>query len=315
MKLSIIIPTLNESEHIDPLVHSVNRIDQTEKEIIFVDGGSVDDTLLRIRQLQKTNPNIQLVPNPDKFVSQGFNRALKVARGKYVSLIGAHAAYPENYFGNCIKHIEGGECEVAGGFLKHEGKGIAGEAIAGCMGSIFGVGDTEFRTKPEKNYVDSVAFAVYDRRIFPKVGLFDEQLVRNQDDEFHYRLNRAGMRILLLPELETVYFVRNSLGALFRQYYQYGFYKPLVFKKVQNSIRLRHSIPGLFVLYLLSLPAAFFWPFWTGPFLLYLALDLVFSFNRKGRFAVKLTSMAVFPTLHLAYGIGFLAGMWHWRNA
>lgn len=307
--LSIIIPTLNEKAHIEKLVTTIENNDTITKEILITDGGSEDGTVEKVAFLQQTHKHLHLIENPDRFVSQGFNRAFQKATGHYISLVGAHALYPPHYFSNCIRAIESGECDAAGGFLSQRGKTPMGKAIAHAMSSRFGVGDTPFRTIRKRMYVDSVAFAVYDRKVFETCGLLDEELVRNQDDEFHYRLNRAGFRILMLPELEVVYYVRDSLGKLFSQYYQYGYYKPMVFRKVSTGLRMRHLIPSLFVLYLLSLPLAFAWLLWLLPLAAYLGLAVLFSLRSQAPWPVRWRMMPVFPVLHTAYGTGFLLGL------
>ncbi|MDZ7648838.1 MAG: hypothetical protein U5K54_17615 [Cytophagales bacterium] len=118
-----------------------------------------------------------------------------------------------------------------GGPLIQKGKSEKGKAIAHAMSSKLGVGDTEFRTDSKKQYVDSVAFAMYKREIFDSIGVMDEQLIRNQDDELHYRMNAAGYRILMVPEMQCVYYVRETLRGLFKQYFQYGLFKPFTFSK------------------------------------------------------------------------------------
>jgi len=307
--LSVIIPTLNEKSHIEKLITSIDNNDKVAKEILITDGGSEDGTREKIKALQHTFSQLQLVENPDRFVSHGFNKAFQQVKGRYISLVGAHAQYPPNYFSTCIAAIESGECDVAGGFLSQQGKTTMGSAISLAMSSRFGVGDTPFRTQRKRMYVDSVAFAVYDRKVFEKVGLLDEELIRNQDDEFHYRLNRAGFRILMLPELEVVYYVRDSLNKLFTQYYQYGYYKPLVIRKVSSGLRLRHLIPSLFVLYLLSIPLAFVWFFWLLPLVAYVGLAVIFSLRTQAAWSIRLRMIPVFPVLHTAYGTGFLMGL------
>jgi len=314
MTISIVIPVLNESAYINELLKSIINLDHIEKEILIVDGGSSDNTRKIVTNLSLVNTEIKLINNAKRFVSNGFNMAFRQAQYKYISLVGAHAIYPPNYFSHCIKAIASGECDAAGGFLIQKGKTPMGKAIAQVMSSRFGVGDTPFRTTQKRMYVDSVAFAVYDRKVFDKVGLLDEELVRNQDDEFHYRLNEAGFRILMLPELEVIYYVRDSLKALFIQYYQYGLYKPLVFKKVFSGMKWRHLVPAFFVLYLLSCPLALWWPFWMWPLIMYLVMDIYFSLNSPQSWNVKVRSLIVFPVLHIAYGSGFIMGLWKWRN-
>ena len=314
MKLSVIVPALDEAKFIHKLIESIEDVDETEKEILIVDGGSNDGTVEAVRELSKCYSNIKLVQNPERYVSHGFNRAFLQAEGEFIALVGAHAIYPKNYFKECIKVIEEGECNASGGFLIQEGKSNKGKAIASAMSSKFGVGNTDFRTKPRRSYVESVAFAVYDKRIFKKVGLFDELLIRNQDDEFHYRINAAGFRILMLPELKVTYFVRESFKKLFVQYYNYGLFKPLVFKKVRSGMRLRHLIPSFFVVYIVSLPLILFSILWLLPLLIYTTFSIYFSLNSKNRVRAKLLTPIVFPILHLSYGLGFLNGLLKWRK-
>lgn len=308
-KLTVIIPTLNEKAYVAKLIESINLLDSVPKEILISDGGSTDGTVEEVLVMQANNPSIRLVNNPDKYVSHGFNRAYRESNSEYISLIGAHALYPPHYFSTCIEAIESGECDVAGGFLVQKGKTIMGHAIAYVMSSKFGVGNTPFRTSRKRMYVDSVAFAVYSRKVFERVGLLDEELIRNQDDEFHYRLNKAGLRILMLPEIEVVYYVRDSISKLFKQYYQYGYYKPLVLKKVSSGLRMRHLVPAMFTIYLITLPLAMWYPFWLLPIVLYIFLSIFESMRSACTLATKLRIPLVFFVLHFAYGSGFLKGL------
>lgn len=295
-------------------MQSLNEMDNIEKEIIFSDGGSNDGTRQKIAEAADKYGNILLVDNPGRYVSHAFNQACKVARGDYIALIGAHSLYPADYFRVCIEHLDAGLCDAAGGFLLHRGRGATGEAIACAMSTKFGVGDTEFRTEPEKQYVDSVAFAVYSRKVFETAGYFDETLVRDQDDEFHYRMNSLGLRILMIPELKVTYFVRNTLSGLASQYYQYGLYKPLVFRRVMSSVRPRHLVPSLFVLYLASLPLALLNKIWLIPLALYFFLSLFFSVRSHLSLSARLILPIVFPVLHISYGAGFLTGLIKFRK-
>lgn len=309
MQLSIICPTYNEINYIEKVCLSLVVNDGIEKEILFADGGSTDGTREKIKELAAKYANVYSIDNPDKSATHGFNTAFKHAKGKYIAFVGAHAEYGADYFKNAIKYLDANECDAVGGPLTQKGRGYQGEAIANVMSSKFGVGNTEFRTMKEKMYVDSVAFAVYKREVFEKAGLMDTSLRVNQDDEFHYRINKLGFRILMVPEMQATYYVRSSLKSLFKQYFNYGLFKPLVFKKVGGNIRLRHIIPSMFFLYLLLLPLAFLMPFILIPLALYLILIILVSVSFKVNFKSKILAIPVFPVLHISYGMGFFLGL------
>jgi GT2 family glycosyltransferase len=164
--------------------------------------------------------------------------------------------------------------------------------------------------------VDTVAFGCFRREVFQRVGLFDEELIRNQDDEFNFRLITRGGRVVLLPDVSCRYFARRSLGQLARMYYQYGYFKPLVARKVGRVMTVRQLVPALLVAALVGsaalsvvLPAA------TAMFILIaLAYTLAVLGSAVGAgarhglgCAAALT--AVFPILHFSYGVGFLLGI------
>jgi GT2 family glycosyltransferase len=146
--------------------------------------------------------------------------------------------------------------------------------------------------------------------VFDKVGLFDEKLIRNQDDEFHYRLNHHGFKILMEPEMESVYFVREDLASLWKQYYYYGLYKPMVLKKVRSGIRIRHLVPAGFVIYLVSLPLLLFLHgLFLIPLFIYFSGAVFILSSNFSNIKDILFGVLAFLTLHLSYGTGFLKGL------
>jgi glycosyltransferase involved in cell wall biosynthesis len=310
MKISIVIPTLNEANYLKKLVQNLLKSKNVISEIFICDAGSTDGTIDIIEELKKEDNCVKLINNKKKFVSYAFNEAYNQSTGKYLALLGSHAFYPDKYLENGLKYLESGEADVIGGPLNQQGHGENGSAIALAMSSKFGVGDTEFRTSKEKKYVDSVAFAIYRKSIFEKVGLLNESLNRNQDDELHYRIKANGFKILMVPEMQSTYYVRDSFQKLFTQYFGYGLYKPLVFKLVKQGMRIRHLIPAFFVLYLLLLPLGLYIIGYYAfiPFLLYLILALYISNSATSNFLIKLKIIYACLILHISYGSGFLLG-------
>ncbi|MBX2963383.1 MAG: glycosyltransferase family 2 protein [Cyclobacteriaceae bacterium] len=315
MIFSIICPTLNEEKYIENILSVFIQFCPKPSELFVVDAGSTDQTRAIVNGWSKRHEGIYLIENPDKYVSHAFNKCYPLARGKYLALLGAHTNYSEVFFSTALTELEANQGDVVGGPLHQIGVGEWGNAIAYCMSTPFGVGGTEFRVSKKRSFVDSVAFAFYKREIFEKVGLFDTRLKRNQDDEMHYRMKAAGYRILMVPEMECDYYVRNSVYSLAKQYYQYGFYKPLVLRKVTEGLRPRHLIPSFFILYLFSLPFAFWlgFNFWFIPLGLYGLLNIKFSFINKLPLSEKFRSILIYPLLHCSYGLGFIFGFFSKR--
>ena len=311
MELSIIVPVYNEINYIDNLLDSLLLADVAEKEIILVDGGSNDGTIEKLTAWSIRNSAIKIINNPERYTSHGFNKAYAMSSGKYIAFIGTHADYPKDYFSIGVQILKNDESDVVGGPLNQVGKTSIGKSIAYCMSSKFGVGDTEFRTSRGRRFVQSVAFAVYKRMVFEKAGVMDEKLIRNQDDEFHYRLKQHGFRILMVPEMECTYYVRESLESLAKQYFQYGLYKPLVLNKIRSGIKIRHLVPAFFVLYLLFIPVLiyFFGLISLNFLILYLCASFYFSFNNSLSPVQKFYCVIIYALLHISYGIGFVTGI------
>lgn len=309
-EISVIVPVLNESLFLESMVLSLLSKGTISKEILLVDGGSTDDTKNVIEQLTSRYSQVIYISNTERFVSYGFNKAFLSSKGNYIAFLGAHAVYPDDFFDLAIHHLTTENCDAVGGPLKQVGKSGKGSAIAYCMSQRIGVGNTEFRTAKEKMYVDSVAFAVYKRSVFDRIGLLDTELIRNQDDEFHYRMNASGMKILMVPEMQSTYYVRDTFRGLFKQYYQYGLYKPLVIKKVKSGMRIRHLVPAGFVLYLVTLPLLVLVSRWTVlPLICYACGIGFYAFLYKGSLSEKVYALVSFFILHFSYGLGFIKGL------
>jgi hypothetical protein len=238
-------------------------------------------------------------------------------------MMGGHTEIPPNYVSTCVSALQQGLAECAGGSTETQAETEWAEAIALALRSRFGIGPVAFRAGcAEQEYVDTVAFGAYSRRIIDQIGVLDDELVRNQDDEFNYRLRKHGGRILLLPGISARYSSRATLRSLWSQYFQYGYWKVRVLQKHPRQMQPRQFAPALLVSALaLSLLTRSLAPEvkWGSILLgaLYLSASLaaslgVASRGRKWRLLALLP--AVFATLHFAYGFGFLAGLARFWN-
>jgi len=322
-KVSLILPVRNEALFIQQCLDAILKQDYTgPSEIIIVDGMSIDDTHIIIQEYQKKFVNIQLLDNPDKIVPTGMNRALRIAQGDIIIRVDGHCIIAENYVRHCVEHIINKSADGVGGPMETIGETQLSETIAIAMSSQFGVGNSAFRTISGKTMlVDSVPFPAYTRSIIERVGLYDEELVRNQDDEYNYRIRDIGGKILLADNVRSKYYSRGSLSKLWKQYFQYGFYKIRVLQKHPRQMSLRQFIPPLFVAALIfSLILTLLTPggwiallFVAGSYLLANLTASLITASRKGWRHIVVLPLT-FAILHLSYGLGFLTGLFHFWN-
>ena len=308
MTLSVICPCFNEEAYIRGLLEFFISAKPVEKELILVDGGSRDKTKSIIREYQQNHRNIYLLDNPEKIVPYALNKAIPLCKADKIVRLDAHTKYAPDYFEKIIETFEHVEADIVGGPTRTACKAPFQCAVAYAICTPFGVGNSQVHNVTYEGYSDSVTFGSWKKEIFTEVGMFDERLVRNQDDEFHYRAKSKGKKIYQNPAIKLWYYPRSNLKGLFKQYYQYGLFKPMVLKKVNSEIKLRHLIPSCFLLYFMSLPLAVISPLWLIPLALYLLLDVFFSLRAKGGLKVKLAALLVYPALHVSYGAGFLRG-------
>ena len=312
MKISVVIPLYQEILFIDILYNFVINAAPHDKEIFFIDGGSNDGTLEYLEKKIKNGSNIRILNNYGKTVPFALNLAIPLCKGDIIVRLDAHTQYSKDYFIKIIDTFLETGADIVGGPMRIANGSNLQNAIGIATTSKFGIGNSSFHFETFKGYTDSVYLGAWNKLIFDKIGLFDVFFKRNQDDEFHYRAKKNGLKIYQNPEIKLYYFPRNSHKQLFIQYFQYGFYKPKVLIKNINGLSFRHLVPLLFVLYLFPLPFLFFCTkglFLFFPLSLYIFLALYFSFVNYGKFKEKFMTLFVYPIIHIGYGLGFLLGI------
>ena len=317
--VSVIIPCRNEAGFIGKCLDSILAQDfPIEKlEIIVVDGMSSDASSSIIRNYQRKYPQIRLVENRNKIVPAALNLGIQHAAGDVIIIMGAHTEYAHDYISQCVKTLETTGADNVGGSALTKAKSFIQQAIALAFKSPFGVGGAKSHRENYEGPVDTVTYGCYRRETFEKIGLFDEELVRNQDDEFNLRLTRAGGKIWQSPLIRSWYYPRSSLKALFKQYMQYGYWKVRVIQKHRLPASIRHIIPGTFVGGLLfsGLLALFLKPFRLIFILIALSYLLVnlaattITCHKRSDWRYIPLMPIVFFIYHFSYGYGFIRGV------
>jgi glycosyltransferase involved in cell wall biosynthesis len=319
--VSIVIPCRNEKRYIGACLDSILASDfpQGRLEVVIADGMSDDGTRELIREYVSAHSRITMIDNPKGTTPCGMNLAIHAARGEIIVRMDAHAMYPPDYLRRLVAAQEETGAENVGTLvvtLPADGTPVAA-AIATGLSHPLGVGNSHFRIGTTvRRWVNHVPFGCWRRTLFDRIGYFDEELERAQDVEFNARLLNHGGRILLLPDLTSGYHARRSLRQLARMMYQYGYFKPLVARKAGKILTVRQLVPALFVLGVAGcLAAALWWPdagVALGAVLatygLLIGVVALRSARRLGaRGALALA--AVFPTMHVSYGVGYLRGI------
>lgn len=318
MILSVICPIYNEEKHIASCLESILQQDfpKEEMEVLLVDGMSTDRTREIVQQYTEQYPFIFLLDNPKRIVPTGLNIGIRVAQGDVIIRLDAHAIYPDNYFSALVDKLFALNADNVGGLCRTlpAKETPVCEAIAAALSSPFGMGDSLFRIGTNKEMqVDTVPFGCFRREVFDKIGYFDEELIRNQDDEFNGRIIKYGGHIYLIPSIVINYYGRDSIGKVAKMFYQYGLFKPLVNKKLGNPATVRQFFPPLFVVgliggLLLSFVHPIFCILYMVVLALYLFLAIYFSVKQFKNIKKVLLLIATFVTIHVSYGWGYLCG-------
>jgi succinoglycan biosynthesis protein ExoA len=321
-RASIIVPCRNEKRHLAAFASSV--LGQTlpegwTLEIIVADGMSDDGTREALAELAAQDPRVAFVDNPERIVSAGLNRALGAAGGEVVVRMDVHTEYAPDYVAECLAALETTGADNVGGPWRAVADPTGGPtqaAAAATFQSRWVAGGALSRRLDYDGPADTVYLGAWPRKSFDRFGGFDETLVRNQDDEHNLRIVRGGGRLWQSSRIRSSYRPRTTLGQVFRQYLQYGYWKPFVMKKHGQPARLRHLVPALFVggVVLFALGAVLGFGVW--PLLALLgsyavavgAMSAAVLLVAPHPVAVALRIPAVIVAYHVAYGIGTILG-------
>lgn len=318
-RVAVVVPCRNEARHIRRLVDSLLATSHplSELEIVFVDGMSTDGTRGILEEAARRHPSIRVLDNPAMIAPTALNLGIKATRAETIVRIDAHAEYPRDYIPRCVELLRshprvgnagGRACPVPNGDTPWA------RAVVFVTSHRLGVGDSAFRTSRRAGSVDTVPCGTFHRRVFEDVGLFDERLTRNQDNELNARLLKAGYTIAYDPEIRILYRNQPDLAGLTRQAYHSGKWNVYTLLLHPHTWKWRRFVPLAFVVYLAVLAAAAALrapglPFLAGPLLLYAALVGVCSARGGAAAGGALRAAATFAAYHVCYGAGSLVGI------
>jgi glycosyltransferase involved in cell wall biosynthesis len=316
--VTVVLPCRNEAGYIEDCLNSIlaQQLPGGNLEILVADGVSNDGTREFLERFSAENPKVRLLNNPGRIVSTGLNAALREARGEVIVRMDAHTTYAPDYIEQCLAVLRHTGADNVGGPMCTTATTYKERAIRAVFHSPFAVGGARSHNPDYEGYVDTVIYGCWRKSLFDRVGNFDEDLVRNQDDEHNLRISRNGGKIYQSPRIRSWYHVRDSFKAVLRQYMQYGYWKVLVIRNHRLPASIRHVVPAAFVatLGLLLFTGLFWQPALAAALALagaYLFAVLLASLLTADRTEWKLLPVLplAFCCFHLGYGYGFLRGI------
>ena len=319
--LSVVCPIYNEEKYIAKCLDSIIEQDfpKDDMELLLVDGMSTDHTREVIANYQKRYPWIKILDNPKRIAPSAMNIGIKNSSGEVLIRLDAHVLYPTNYLSVLVRKLEElPNAENVGAICNTlpVNDTVEAQSIAAVLTSTFGVGNSYFRIgASEVIEVDTVPFGCFHKAIFDKVGLYDEELIRNQDDELNARIIKSGGKIYLIPDLVCKYFARDTANKVYMMFYQYGMFKPLVNRKLGRPATLRQFFPLCFVSGLLLGPIVcvcvpLLWSCYLAMIFIWFFFATYFSCKDQMHLKRILIQNWIYFVVHFGYGWGYIVGIY-----
>lgn len=312
--VSIVIPCRNEEKHIANAIQSVLNNDYPNDliEIIVVDGMSDDSSRSIVSELAKLHTNIILLENSQKITPVAFNIGIRAAKGEYIQIVNARHTLSENYISTCVNILlQNNSIGCIGGSAKLTYVNSQEKYISLAYQSWYGLGFGNIYTIKNSAFTDTAAAPIYPKKTLFDIGLFDESLIRNQDDELSFRLSKSNYKIYTTTETSSYYLVRSTIQDVFKQFFQYGYWKVFVMKKHHALTTLRQIFPILFIIFLvLGFPVFHYIKLeqiYLAVLFLYVIIGLIFNAGKTIAEKVQVFKMII--TIHFAYGIGYCNGV------
>lgn len=320
--VSLLIAMHNEEKFIEGCLSSICKQNYSAEkiEVYILDGLSSDSSQEIVGRFIQGKEHYSLLPNPKITQSAAWNLGIEKSKSNLIAIVSAHSVLASDYVSNAVETYLRTGADMVGGPMTAFGEGGVAKAVSIATSNPFGVGGARFHYTDKEEIVDTVYMGFCSRNLYVKIGGFDEEMVRNQDDELSYRILDHGGKIICNPAIKSQYYNRATLKSLWRQYFQYGLYKVRVLQKHPRQIRMRQFAPPAFVL---ALFCSVFLA--TSPFLrsLSLVIPLFYFFanlgislltaSKRGWRSLPLLPI-IFSILHLSYGFGFLVGLFKFWN-
>ena len=321
LTVSLCVVAYNEEKHLPSVLNDLQSQTYPHEliEIVLVDSASTDSTHSIMQEFKSNNKSFKsvvVVDNPKKVQASGWNVAIKNSTCDVIIRLDAHTQIPCDFTEKNIANIESGEF-VSGGMRPCliEDETLWRKMLLQAENSLFGSSVNQCKHSEKKMYVKTMFHAAYRREVFEKAGGFNENLLRTEDNEMHYRIRKAGYKLCYDPQIVSYQYARSSLKKNIKQKYGNGYWIGLTLGVCPGCISLYHLVPFAFVLAIILttlLACMGFWHLsalmWSLYAIFAVGNTIISSLNRKFNPYV-FTMPLIFLCLHISYGVGTIVGL------
>lgn len=324
--VSFVMPVLNERAYLEHAVSSVLAQElRGPSELVLALGPSTDGTTELAAQLAAADDRIRLVDNPEAHIPVGLNAAIRASRYATIIRVDAHSELSPGYATRALATLERTGAANVGGVMHAEGRSPFQKAVARLYNSPVGLGGGAYHSGTQESEAESAYLGVMRRAVLEEVGLFDETIRRGEDWELNLRIRQAGHLVWFDPELSVTYWPRESWIRLARQFRATGAWRGELVRRFGRRNGIRYFAPPALVVLVavavvlgaLQLTRAIAGPLSVIlsvlvylPVLAYVILVLaVAAHPRGGSLRQRLWTLAVLPTMHVSWGLGFIGGV------
>ena len=315
MKFSVIVPTFKRKDEVEELLDSLTKSGFKDFEVILADG-SPDEILVPVINNYATKLKIIHIHRPLLGISESRNLGTESAAGDYVLFFDSDCVIPSDYFLKVNSFIEkedpdafGGPDAAAGNFTPVQ------KAISHTMTSFLTTGGIRGKKAHTggKFYPRSFNMGI-KREVFNKVNGFSLLKV-SEDIDLSIRMFKAGYKVCLIPEAFVYHKRRTNFKQFFRQVFRFGAGRINIGNLHKGELKLTHTIPALFLIFLIIIPLSLFVKGYLFYSLLsfiglYILLLFIESLIINKSLKVAMLSIISLFVQFAGYGSGFLINFW-----
>ncbi|MEO0061095.1 MAG: hypothetical protein RL343_713, partial [Actinomycetota bacterium] len=224
--ISVIIPVLNEQNHLGAAVKSVlGQKYAGDIEVLLALGPSRDNTNQVAAELAAADKHIRLIDNPRGLTTVGLNEAVRQSKHSIIVRIDAHSEPASGYLQNGVRVLLERKADLVGGIMDAKGTSAFQKAVAWAYTSRFGIGGAKFHVGGDEGEAESAYLGIFQKSALERVGGYDESIVRGEDWDLAQRIKKTGGLVWFSPELKVTYWPRGTWSKLAKQFLSTGIWR------------------------------------------------------------------------------------------